>query len=54
MTYQERLPNRSEPSAQTKQDEPKRKEPQEQVSQAEATVRPASPVAPGRRPLFRA
>ncbi len=46
-------PNLSDSSAQTKHDQLERQEPQEQDSQADATAQPASPVTPGRRPLFR-
>jgi hypothetical protein len=53
MVDQEMQPNLSVSSAQTKQDQPERQEPQEQESRADAMTRPASPVTPGRRPLFR-
>jgi len=54
MADQEMQPNLSDSSAQTKHDQFERQEPQDQDSQASATARPASPVMPGRRPLFRA
>lgn len=54
MADQEIRPNISDSSAQTKPDQLERQESQEQERQPDAAARPASPVGPGRRPLFRA
>jgi hypothetical protein len=53
MMEQEMQPNLSDPSVQAKHDQFDRQKPQEPERKADATARPASPVTPGRRPLFR-
>jgi hypothetical protein len=53
MADEEMEPNLSDPPAQTTRDRLEQQEAQEREGQADASARPPSPVAPGRRPLFR-